>query len=139
MNRKQKLNLESFEEIMEQRNPFGFKDENGKVKLFDDYGKVYLYTVRKLKEKFPRGYIDLSLFINEMTGMPLEECESVVKRFSVKGLEDVMFVPDIWDTKGMAFSHTLMLIMKGLHCITETEFDTMMFSRALHEFVKESK
>lgn len=135
MNEKQRQNLESFEEIMMAYNPFGFKKEDGKVCMFNSYADVYEYTMKKLYEKFPKGYVDLSLFIHEMCGMPLDEAESIVKGFRIQGVSDVMFQPELWRVDGMMMSHTLVKIMQALHCITETEFDSMMFQAALDNFI----
>lgn len=127
---------QSFEELMQRYNPFGYKQENGKVCMFANYKDVYLYTMERLYISFPRGYIDMVVFLTDMTGMPEHECKDIIEtQFKQFNINDVLQLPDMWSTTSVYMSNVLVRIMQGLHTITETQFSPMYFQQALEEFM----
>ena len=48
--------------IIERYNPFAFKDKEGRLLLFKDYTAAYRYTLKQLAKRFPKGYIDMTIF-----------------------------------------------------------------------------
>lgn len=136
---KVKQNLQSFEDLMMRYNPFGYKQSDGKVCMFNTYYDAYLYTMEQLFIKFPRGYIDMVVFLNDMTQMPYLECSEIVVGQFGKELSDPVLLPEGWDVNSAALSFTMMKIIKKLHTITETEYSPTEFQQALAKFYENMK
>lgn len=134
MAKKKWFNPRDFADFIERFNPFGFKQPNGEVCIFEDYGKLYEYTLKKLYESFPRGYLDLSLFLHEQTGMPIGDCEDVVRGWKREGISsDVHLLEEGWEPN-VERDRYLVNLFKALHTISETKFDAAKFSQELVVF-----
>lgn len=129
-----KLNFDCFEDMIEKYNPFAFKDAKGEAMLFSDYGKVYEYLFKTIAEECPAGYIDIPLFMNKRTGMPLLDCKRFVntwwKKDEVVHL-DWTFFPDV-----RAF---LIELVTMFHKISETAVDHEKLQMRLAVFLGEIK
>lgn len=75
------MKADGLAEMIQKYNPFFFKEGN-EILNFKDYGEVYLYALKLLKKHFPRGYIDVPLFLNIATGQPLAVCTEFTRRSS---------------------------------------------------------
>lgn len=132
------MKANSLEQVIKEYNPFGFKEENGRIKIFHDYGKVYLYALKKLYESFPKGYIDVPLFMHEQIGMPLSVCVMTVKKFPyIKTINEGIYfcepVDGIWPKEKIEH------LMKALHTISQTNFAQGYFNVAWDEFTLQLK
>lgn len=121
-----------FAEMMEKYNPFALKNEKSEIKMFESYKDVYEYTLKRLYEKYPRGYIDLVLFVHEECGIPFADAEREVKGWRKVCPESIHLVE--WHKKDAARDNDLRSIMFGFHLITETNFDERQFKEALLYF-----
>lgn len=127
------LNPTSFEDLIKRFNPFGFKKSNGETEAFKDYGDLYLFTMRHLAAQFPRGYIDMVLFLEARTQMPTDYLKRLVKTFKPLGLKYDVFLLEYWNEERGA-KEGMERIMKCLHTISETNFNQSYFNKAWETF-----
>lgn len=127
------FNPRDFADLIERFNPFGFKEKDGRIMSFENYGKVYAYTLERIALTFPRGYIDIPLFIHNETGMPIGDCEDMTRNMKCIGLDREEYLVEIWEPtreRTMFFRQ----LMQGLHLISETPFSESYFQDALRLF-----
>lgn len=123
------LKYNSFADLIVKFNPFGFKEEDGSSMVFRDYGELYKYTLKTLFAQFPRGYIDLPLFVHLHTKMPLRNCVELVRTFRNMKMISGVYLIKYWDEDDqpkMKFA----LILQGLHTISNTPFNQSYFDEA---------
>ena len=131
------MKAESFVDLIKRFNPFGFKDEKKESMMFTDYGAVYLYTIQKLFEEFPRGYIDVALFLHKMTLQPLAVTTMFCKRsMFLKCINDGVYLCEP-DKKGLPPKECYANLMKAFHTLSETQFSQEYFDKAWERFVSE--
>lgn len=124
------FNFRDFEEMIEKYNPFGFKNENGEICMFETYKDAYKYALRKLGDDMTAGFVDLPLYISKNTGLIIQEAEREAARMRpLWGPRDVQLI-DLRNFKDGADSQ-LKNFIKCLHTITETKFDEASFQEAL--------
>lgn len=122
------------EEIMKRLNPFGIKDETDEFMVFSDYGKCYLYVLKKAKEMFPRGFIDVPLLISYLTHCSIGEAEKLSSKFTLISLEnDIYLAP--WSENPKV---EIDMLMRSLHTLSDTQFSVDYFNWAWYEFTKET-
>lgn len=126
------FNPKSFVDLIMRYNPFGFKKENGDTCIFKTYTDCYLYALKKLYLQFPRGYIDMALFVEAQTKLPFNDSVRVVKSWKSMDIQETMLI-DFTD-EGVVPRYQLSGIMKALHTISETRFNDAMFLEAYQLF-----
>lgn len=127
------LNQDDLSEIIEQHNPFFMKSPKGKICYFEDYVAVYLKTLRLLREQFPKGYIEMVLFLNDNCKTGISYGRELVRGWKREGYEgDPVLVE--WNSNGVERYYTLRLLMKCLHTLSGTSFKEDMFKVALEKF-----
>lgn len=131
-----RIKASSFEDLIARYNPFGFKHEDGSSMAFDNYGEVYGYTLRSLTAQFPRGYIDIILYLHRQTQMPLTDCKATARGFRSLGLEAGIKLIEYWNPMTNP-KFEFEQIMKALHTLSETKFDGNYFNDAWHKFQAE--
>lgn len=117
-----------FCDMMEKYNPFALKNEKSEIMLFDTYKEVYEYTMKRLYDKYPRGFIDLVLFVHEECGIPFADAEREVKSWR-KFFDKPELLLD-WNQPENR-EYLLRKILFSLHLLTETDFNEVMFKQAL--------
>ena len=122
------FNPRSFVDLIERYNPFGFKKEDDDTCLFKNYTECYLYTLKKLYLQFPRGYIDMALFVEKRTHLPYNDSLRVVKGWKTMGIDEVMLID--FTSDDISTRYQLASIMKALHTISETRFNEALFYEA---------
>ena len=83
-------------------------------------------------EKYPRGYIDMVLFVHEECGIPFADAER-----EVKGWRKFFPTAEVlveWHKADTLREQQLRNILFALHLITETDFNETMFKQALVYF-----
>lgn len=127
------MKASGLEELIKKYNPFGFKGSDGEIKMFEDYGKAYLYALEKLHELFPRGYIDVPLFLHMMTGQPLAVCMMFTHKSSfLKTVNKGVLICE--PVKGVPPKEQYENLMKAMHTLSETQFSQDYFNWAWEEF-----
>lgn len=116
-------------------NPFFIKEGN-EIKHFNDYGEVYLYMLRLIRQHFPRGFVDVPLLLHIATGQPLSVCETFAKKSkfittTCGGI--VTFEP----TKGTLPKGKYENLMRALHALSNTQFSQDYFNDAWSKFIEE--
>ena len=119
--------------IIERYNPFAFKDKEGRLLLFKDYTAAYRYTLKQLAKRFPKGYIDMTIFLCEQMSISLKETVQEVTQWKELGIKDDIFYLKIWE-RTTERNSMLTDIFKALHMISGTEFDEFSFRTAMKEF-----
>lgn len=132
------MKAENFEDLIKRFNPFGFKDKNKESMMFKDYGAVYIYTMRKLYEEFPRGYIDVALFLHKMTLQPLAVTTMFCKKSTfVKCINKGVYLCEP-DENGLPPKGCYANLMKAFHTLSETNFSQDYFNDAWERFINET-
>ena len=119
--------------IIERYNPFAFKDKEGRLLLFKDYTAAYRYTLKQLAKRFPKGYIDMTIFLCEQMSISLKETVQEVTQWKELGIKDDIFYLKIWE-RTTERNSMLTDIFKALHMISGTKFDEISFRTAMKEF-----
>lgn len=131
---------EDFFRIMEEHNPFYFRDKREHFIMFKDYSLLYEAMMERLYEQAPLGYIDLVLFLTDQCHMGQLEAADFLQNFHRSGAIDRR------DPKGAAgvvmvdwkdvdtYKDTFANIAKGLHWLMETQFNPSMFNQGFNMF-----
>lgn len=132
------LTYTSFEDLITRFNPFGFKEQDGTSMAFPNYGEVYLFTLRRLQSQFPRGFVDITLFIHQMSQMPMSDCKQVVKSFKTLGLNDGVMLIEYWNPETNP-KYEFEKIMRAFHTLSETTFNKDYYNDAWNTFENDMK
>lgn len=133
--RRVNFSYKDFEEMIEKYNPFGFKQEDGKIEMYVDYGVAYFDCMKKIYEQFPKGLVDLILFLHQATTLPIRDAEREFKRMiPFVGNCELIAVDFITPTRE-SLVREMRPIMKALHTITETKFNESYFLQAVDKFL----
>lgn len=116
-------------------NPFFIK-ENNEIKHFANYGEVYLYMLRLIRQHFPRGFVDVPLLMHKATGQPLAVCVTFAKKSkfittTIGGI--ITFEP----TKGTLPKEKYEKLMRAFHALSNTQFSQDYFNDAWSKFLEE--
>lgn len=121
-----------FETLICEHNPFGMKEPDGKVCIFQDYSQVYSETIRRLREKHPRGYVEMALFLHENCSAPIQYARQLVAQWRGLGYKgDPIQIR--WNSEVDGRDNQLRLIMRCLHTLSGTSFKEDMFKIALEK------
>lgn len=114
------MKADGLAEMIQKYNPFFFKEGN-EILNFKNYGEVYLYALKLLKKHFPRGYIDVPLFLNIATGQPLAVCTEFTRRSSfLLTINGGIFLCESAD--GQMPKEKYERLMRALHVLSNTQF-----------------
>lgn len=119
-------------ELITQHNPFAIK-RKGEIKCFDSYEDCYLFVFREIIRKYPRGFVDVSLLIHELTGCRLGEAYSLVRKITPLLHNELYLYLDFRDFPESTFSQ-LETLFRALHTISETKFDAKAWLNAFKWF-----
>lgn len=127
-------NFETMGEWLDKYNPFAMKGPNGKIRYFENYKGAYLYTLKRIRRRSAKGYFDLVLFFLDEVMNDRETAEDMVRLMGRKYpiLRGDYLLLDWEDTASN--EPKLTAVLKGLHMITETEYDYASFEVAWNEF-----
>lgn len=128
-----------FGSIMSKYNPLGFKEKNGEISTFADYRAAYVEMLDRLFMLFPKGYVDVDLFVVETYGVRLSDSWQLLGNFVDVGLikryDDelpaALFLMR-WDVKSEYFK--MEQFATALHFLTGTTFNRSMFLEAVAIF-----
>lgn len=127
---------ESYYELAVSVNPFCVRDEKRKMMVFSDWGECYLYTLKRIKELFPRGCIDVPLLIMELTKSSMFTSKRFFKRFKyTETKREMCFIP-FGDNEDV---NTQKNMIKGLFCDLHSMSGTILsfdyFNYAWDKFI----
>lgn len=102
-------------------NPFAFRTANGGFSVYTNAQEAYQFCIQMLWAEFPRGFVDIPLFMNKYQGVSLKEAETLVGRKQyallriwdneseerVKKLREVLTI--LLRVSGVALNESLML------------------------------
>ena len=121
--------------LIEEHNPFAFKDERRRIEYYPTYREAYLDAMKKIFNQAPRGYFDLMLFLSdhcELRGIDARLKFNDFRRLSGGVIKTDVILID-W-TEPRQYVDMLRYILQGLHTISETTFSESYFLSALEEF-----
>lgn len=128
-----KIKVNDIAELVELYNPFGFKDERGRIMVFRTYDEAYYELILRVYKAGPI-MVDAILFIVDNLGMSLTEAKRFFGTWSgYIGVNDPVFLFD-WKNGGKGRDTQLEKIARGMHLISETKFNADMFRNALDRF-----
>lgn len=131
-NSKIKVDARDIAELIENYNPFGFKDSKQRIMVFRDYEAAYIELIDRLYQAGPM-MVDAVLFLKDNLGMPIIEAQDFVRlwKFVVGQKEDDFFFD--WKKGGYYLDAPLERFAKGMHLLSETRFNKDMFKSALEK------
>lgn len=125
-----------YQEVLTRHNPYGFTVPNTDKIVPLDFPNIieaYKYTLERLYLMFPRGYIDLTLFVAKNTPLDFRDAERYVATMKRLGIEKDVILIDGW-TPSKKRDSTLKLIFIALHTATYTPFQEGFFLTAVNWF-----
>lgn len=128
-----KLNVRDMAELVEQYNPFGFKDPRGRIMVFRTYDEAYYELISRIYKAGPL-MVDATLFVVDNLGMTLTDAKKFVATWrGYVGVTDPLFFID-WKRGGKERDKQIEQFARGMHLISETSFNADMFRNALERF-----
>lgn len=124
------MDMTTLGDYLERFNPFGLKNEKGRILHFKTRDDIYLYTLKEIRKYCKRGYIELTLLMKHLTGFDESTCEDLAnaaRKYEKTLAKDPIFVD--WSNVGYE-KDRLEAIIKALHILTETEFVWASFEYA---------
>lgn len=131
-----KLRNVEIEEFFDQYNALALKSERGKVLFFKEYRDCYYTFFSMLKNRYPKGYIDMVHLFVGFGYMSRADAERHVNCCRPLGLDEEMFVN--WE-EAEDVRKCLEIIVKSIHNLLETSFNKDMFLSAVNKFLYENK
>lgn len=129
---KYKVSQLSMEDFILEHNPFVFRDEKDHFCYFKNLALVYKELFERMFKRFPKGYIEMSLFLVEECHFELQDAKDFVHSWMKLGYKGDPVVIN-WEAPAMR-DVTLRQIVQGMHTLPETEFNESMFRSALNLF-----
>ena len=123
----------SIEEYITKHNPFVFKNEKNEFEYYPTYKEAYVALFKRMHKLFPKGYVEMVLFLIAHCSYLLCDAKNDVDRWRKLGYQGDPQVID-WSGRDRDPTIQLMIICRCMHTITETPFDEAMFSDAINEF-----
>lgn len=124
--------LKDYEDIVGRYNPMGIRTDKGPLS-FATLTEAYYYVIEKLFVTFPRGYLDLPLFVCKETNINIRDAERFVKIYGrTMGCDEIMLIK-LW-CKNRERDEFLRRLCNMLHMVTGTTFKNDFFLEALNRF-----
>ena len=127
------IKAKDFEDLIKRVNPFGIRVEGGEAASFTDYGKCYLWVLCFLRDHFLKGFIDVPLFLHQMTQMSLTDAKNIAKKLPFIEMEKEIFLCP-WQGEEAEAKHQAELMMRALHSLSGTKFSNDFFAWAWEQF-----
>lgn len=127
------LDKEDMAVIIEEHNPFFLKKQNNRICFFKDYIELYLYVLRKLREQFPKGYIEMALFLCDNCGTGITYGHELVRGWKKSGYDSDPILIE-WNGDKTVRNLQLKLIMTCLHTLSGSRFDEALFKISIEKF-----
>ena len=113
--------------------PLLLKDKAGRFMSFPDWTKMYLHLLRKLREEFPRGFIEVAYYLGVHYEMRNVEVEPFLQQCKNRhGQEKILMVN--WLAMEPVDIDQLSKFCMTLHYLTETRFRLDLFREACQIF-----
>ena len=121
-------------DLIENYNPFAFKDEKQQVMLFRTYEEAYYELFKRIYAAGPI-MVDAVVFCVDQWGMTLADAQRFVALWRHSTFKkDELYTFD-WETGGTERDKDLEAFARGCHLISETKFNRDMFNYALERFL----
>lgn len=124
-----------FQTYLEQHNPYGFKDDKNTFMYFKTHAEAYEELLKRLRERFFEGYIDMVVYLCEAYGSSLSEAESEVRSWERRGFHNPLLVE--WGNPSDA--RLLMKVAQNMMFITDSSFKKDLFMVAFDKFTNDLK
>lgn len=114
--------------LLAKYNPFGFTMPDGTSMEFESVYTAYMCLLIGTWRKFPRGYIELPLFLKtHYRQLTYKQAMKLALTLKPLGLEMVVLLGDYTTSKGR---ETLAKLARACHTIAGTSFDIYAFNHA---------
>lgn len=123
------MNDNLIEKILASKSPFEMIDNGGCI-LYDDPKEAYYKVITTLFCEFPRGYVDIPLFLNKYMGKTIRDAERLCKG------HEIALIPfsDIEDNRRENSLRQLMqmFLRRGKH--VDAVWNEGLFKASLNDF-----
>lgn len=130
----EKFDARTYADIIKKYNPFGFKEPNGSSSTFVDYGELYYYVMVKMVSDFPRGYIDISLFLVWEMNIEIRDACRIFKKHLRKWFQKDVILVELWDNDSRERDYFFRSLLSGLHAYSDTKFSESYYRNAICKF-----
>lgn len=115
------------EQLLRRFNPLGLRDKNGVPYEFMRVSELYLHVMVVAYTKFPRGYIETSIFINLLyPHLTYWESKDLAEKMEPMGVA----LYDIYFYDGKDGKEFFRQFIKCMHTFCETQFNQEAFNEA---------
>lgn len=120
-------------------NPLMIRSEDGSLMRFSDLSEMYLYFLRFLRERSPRGYFEPSYIARELYNLSEGSRLMAVRRLreSPRHPGSVWVIYVNWTSLREVDVKVLRTFVVKLHGLLETEFSETDFETAINTFKNE--
>lgn len=115
--------------MLERYNPFALVDADGALEKFEDENAAYFEVIKRLYEMFPRGFVDVALFMVRQQGITLTQAEYLLKRREYCVLQIFCPYDDERNSK-------LKTILQKLLEVTDISWSQRAFLNAVYRYDK---
>lgn len=113
--------------MLERYNPFALVDGEGALEKFENENDAYFEVIKRLYEMFPRGFVDVALFMVRQQGITLTQAE-----YLLKGRE--YCVLQIYCPYDEERNLKLRLITQKLLEVTDISWSQVAFQNAVYRY-----
>lgn len=118
-------------EYMKMVDPFLFKTGDDRIVPFQSLRALYAYTIRLCRERSKGGWLDLVLLLAEHTFLSYNDAVVFVQCSGFHLRDGVSIL--IWEGSEQNAEYKLEQVMKLLHSLTGTPFDSESYRKAWEE------
>lgn len=129
-----KFNAKDYEDLIKKLNPFGFIEPNGESSYFHDYGELYYYVMEKMVTYFPRGYIDIILFIINEKKITYTKAVEIFKKYFRAIFHDEYCLIELWNKESKERDLFFRNLLFCFHAYSDTKFSESYFRNAIARF-----
>lgn len=134
---KLQIQAKDISDVIEQYNPFAFKDAKNRIMIFKTYREAYFELLERIYKAGPL-MVDAVVFCVDNFGMEFRDAVRFVNLwYSVTGRRDHEYLFN-WTVPAEA-EQMAERFAKGMHTISETKFNKDLFKAAFDSFISTRK
>lgn len=128
------IDTQAYKDLLDKFNPFGFKEPDGKSSVFSNYGELYYYVMEKIVTTFPRGYIDIDLFIVNEMKCSIADAEKIFHKYFRQCFHHECVLIELWNESSRERDNFFRDLLFCFHATSETTFNVSYFKDAINKF-----
>lgn len=131
---KEIFDAQTYKELLEKFNPFGFKEPDGRSSVFNNYGELYYHIMEKIVTTFPRGYIDIILLIMEEMKISINDAEKIFRKHFMRVFKTEYKLVELWNEDDKERDKFFRDLLFCFHSYSGTKFNESYYRDALLKY-----